>query len=150
MVDRRDLDYQTTKEFNACSKGSIDGTNNTNTLVKQMVGDNRLIVTIIQKIITAISNKWYLSRMETLKDKRIIFIFDECHRSQFGKTHEDIKKFFAGSQMFGFTGTPIFEKNAGKNEYGKRTTTMLFDKKLHQYVITDAIRDENVVKLSIE
>ncbi|MFA6619452.1 MAG: DEAD/DEAH box helicase family protein, partial [Candidatus Neomarinimicrobiota bacterium] len=78
------------------------------------------------------------------------FIFDECHRSQFGKTHEDIKKFFTGSQMFGFTGTPIFEKNAGKNEYGKRTTTMLFDKKLHQYVITDAIRDENVLKFSIE
>jgi len=150
VVDRRDLDYQTTKEFNAFSKGSIDGTNNTNTLVKQMVGDNRLIVTTIQKLNTAISKNRYLSRMETLKEKRIVFIFDECHRSQFGKTHEDIKKFFTGSQMFGFTGTPIFEKNAGKNEYGKRTTTMLFDKKLHQYVITDAIRDENVLKFSIE
>ncbi|WP_062128843.1 type I restriction endonuclease subunit R, partial [Geofilum rubicundum] len=150
VVDRRDLDYQTTKEFNAFSKGSIDGTNNTNTMVKQMVGDNRLIVTTIQKLNTAISKNRYLSRMETLKEKRIVFIFDECHRSQFGKTHEDIKKFFTGSQMFGFTGTPIFEKNAGKNEYGKRTTTMLFDKKLHQYVITDAIRDENVLKFSIE
>jgi type I restriction enzyme R subunit len=115
-----------------------------------MVGDNRLIVTTIQKLNTAISKNRYLSRMETLKEKRIVFIFDECHRSQFGKTHEDIKKFFTGSQMFGFTGTPIFEKNAGKNEYGKRTTTMLFDKKLHQYVITDAIRDENVLKFSIE
>lgn len=150
VVDRRDLDYQTTKEFNAFSKGSIDGTNNTNALVKQMVGDNKLIVTTIQKLNTAISKKRYLSRMETLKDERIVFIFDECHRSQFGKTHETIKKFFSNCQMFGFTGTPIFEANAGKNEYGKRTTTMLFDKILHKYVITDAIRDENVLKFSIE
>jgi len=150
VVDRRDLDYQTTKEFNAFSKGSIDGTNNTNTLVQQMVGDNRLIVTTIQKLNAAISKKRYLSRMETLKEKRIVFIFDECHRSQFGKTHEDIKSFFANNQMFGFTGTPIFEKNAGTNEYGKRTTSMLFKKILHKYVITDAIRDENVLKFSIE
>lgn len=150
VVDRRDLDYQTTKEFNAFSKGSIDGTNNTNTLVKQMVGDNKLIVTTIQKLNTAISKKRYLSRMETMKEKRIVFIFDECHRSQFGKTHEEIKNFFTNCQMFGFTGTPIFEKNAGKNEFGRRTTTMLFDKILHKYVITDAIRDENVLKFSIE
>ncbi|SIQ13302.1 type I restriction endonuclease subunit R [Maribacter ulvicola] len=150
VVDRRDLDYQTTKEFNSFSKGSIDGTNNTNTLVKQMVGDNKLIVTTIQKLNTAISKKRYLSRMETLNDKRIVFIFDECHRSQFGKTHEDIKNFFTNCQMFGFTGTPIFEKNAGTNEFGKRTTSMLFDKILHKYVITDAIRDENVLKFSIE
>lgn len=150
VVDRRDLDYQTTKEFNSFSKGSIDGTNNTNTLVKQMVGDNKLIVTTIQKLNTAISKKRYLSRMETLKNERIVFIFDECHRSQFGKTHEDIKNFFTNCQMFGFTGTPIFEKNAGSNEFGKRTTSMLFDKILHKYVITDAIRDENVLKFSIE
>jgi len=150
VVDRRDLDYQTTKEFNSFSKGSIDGTNNTNTLVKQMVGDNKLIVTTIQKLNTAISKKRYLSRMETLKDERIVFIFDECHRSQFGKTHEVIKNFFSSCQMFGFTGTPIFEKNAGTNEFGKRTTSMLFDKILHKYVITDAIRDENVLKFSIE
>ncbi len=150
VVDRKDLDYQTTKEFDAFSKGSVDGTNNTNTLVQQMVGNNRLIVTTIQKLNTAISKNKYLSKMETLKEKRIVFIFDECHRSQFGKTHEDIKGFFPASQMFGFTGTPIFEQNAGANEYGKRTTKMLFDKKLHQYVITDAIRDENVLKFSIE
>jgi type I restriction enzyme R subunit len=150
VVDRRDLDYQTTKEFNAFSKGSIDGTNNTNTLVKQMIGENKLIVTTIQKLNTAISKKRYLSRMETLQEERIVYIFDECHRSQFGKTHEDIKNFFGNSQMFGFTGTPIFEKNAGTNEYGKRTTSMLFDKILHKYVITDAIRDENVLKFSIE
>jgi type I restriction enzyme R subunit len=150
VVDRKDLDYQTTKEFNSFSKGSIDGTNNTNTLVKQMAGDNKLIVTTIQKLNTAISKQRYLGRMEDLKDKRIVFIFDECHRSQFGKTHETIKKFFAKCQMFGFTGTPIFEENAGSNEFGKRTTKMLFGDCLHKYVITDAIRDENVLKFSVE
>lgn len=152
VVDRKDLDYQTTKEFNSFSKGSIDGTNNTNALVNQMVGDNKLIVTTIQKLNTAISKKRYLERMTSLKNKRIVYIFDECHRSQFGKTHEEIKGFFDQCQMIGFTGTPIFEKNAAKNEYGKRTTSMLFggEKPLHKYVITDAIRDENVLKFSIE
>jgi len=150
VVDRKDLDYQTTKEFNSFSKGSIDGTNNTNTLVKQLSGDNKLIVTTIQKLNTAISKKRYLEKIESLQDKRIVFIFDECHRSQFGKTHETIKNFFPNCQMFGFTGTPIFKDNAGMNEYGKRTTAMLFDKCLHKYVITDAIRDENVLKFSIE
>ncbi|GAB3534890.1 type I restriction endonuclease subunit R [Pontibacter brevis] len=150
VVDRKDLDYQTTKEFNSFSKGSIDGTSNTNTLVNQLAGDNKLIVTTIQKLNTAISKKRYLSRMEELKDKRIVFIFDECHRSQFGKTHETIKAFFKNCQLFGFTGTPIFEENAGTNEYGKRTTKMLFGDCLHKYVITDAIRDENVLKFSVE
>lgn len=150
VVDRKDLDYQTTKEFNSFSKGSIDGTSNTNTLVKQLAGDNKLIVTTIQKLNTAISKAKYLKRIDHLKDKRVVFIFDECHRSQFGKTHNDIKNFFQECQMFGFTGTPIFAENAGKNEFGKRTTKMLFDKCLHKYVITDAIRDENVLKFSIE
>ncbi len=150
VVDRRDLDYQTSKEFNAFSKNSIDSTTNTKTLVKQMVANNKLIVTTIQKLNTAIGKTRYLKQMETQKEKRIVFIFDECHRSQFGKTHEEIKNFFINSQMFGFTGTPIFEQNAGTNEYGKRTTSMLFDKILHKYVITDAIRDENVLKFSIE
>jgi len=150
VVDRRDLDYQTTKEFNSFCKGSIDGTNNTNTLVNQMVGDNKLIVTTIQKLNTAISKKRYLERMETQRDKRIVFIFDECHRTQFGKTHKEIKEFFSKCQMFGFTGTPIFEDNAGTNQYGTRTTKTLFADCLHKYVITDAIRDENVLKFSIE
>ncbi len=150
VVDRRDLDYQTTKEFNAFNKGCIDSTNNTNTLVKQMAGDEKLIVTTIQKLNNAISKKHYLKRMEPLKEKRIVFIFDECHRSQFGRTHEAIKEFFRKAQMFGFTGTPIFTKNAGTNEYGKRTTATLFTECLHQYVITDAIRDENVLKFSVE
>lgn len=150
VVDRKDLDYQTIKEFNSFSKGSIDGTNNTDTLVRQLSGDNKLIVTTIQKLNTAICKQRYLNRMEPLKDKRVVFIFDECHRSQFGKTHDSIKQFFHKSQMFGFTGTPIFDENAGTNEYGKRTTKMLFDECLHKYVITDAIRDENVLKFSVE
>ena len=150
VVDRKDLDYQTTKEFNSFSKGSIDGTNNTNTLANQLAGDTKLIITTIQKLNTAITKNRYQSRVEGLADKKVVFIFDECHRSQFGKTHEEIRKFFPSSQMFGFTGTPIFEENAGSNEFGKRTTTMLFDKCLHKYVITDAIRDDNVLKFSVE
>lgn len=150
VVDRKDLDYQTIKEFNSFSKGSIDGTNNTDMLVRQLSGDNKLIVTTIQKLNTAICKQRYLNKMEPLKDKRVVFIFDECHRSQFGKTHDTIKQFFDKSQMFGFTGTPIFDQNAGTNEYGKRTTKMLFDECLHKYVITDAIRDENVLKFSVE
>ena len=150
VVDRKDLDYQTTKEFNSFSKGSIDGTNNTNTLVNQLADQTKLIVTTIQKLNTAISKTNYLNRITHLKDQRIVFIFDECHRSQFGKTHDDIKNFFTASQVFGFTGTPIFEENAGSNEFGKRTTAMLFEKCLHKYVITNAIKDENVLKFSIE
>ena len=150
VVDRKDLDYQTTKEFNSFSKGSIDGTNNTSALVAQLAGDTKLIVTTIQKLNSAISKVKYLQKLAALQEQRIVFIFDECHRSQFGKTHEDVKKFFHNCQLFGFTGTPIFEENAGSNEYGKRTTTMLFGDCLHKYVITDAIRDENVLKFSIE
>lgn len=150
VVDRKDLDFQTSREFNSFSKGSIDGTNNTDTLVRQLAGDHKLIVTTIQKLNTAISKIRHIHKLSEIRDKRIIFIFDECHRTQFGKTHESIKKFFTGCQMFGFTGTPIFEVNAGSNEYGKRTTTMLFGECLHKYVITDAIRDENVLKFSVE
>src|SRR5690606_33412125 len=80
----------------------------------------------------------------------IVFIFDECHRSQFGETHNRIKAFFTNIQMFGFTGTPIFADNSVKNDLGKRTTKDLFDECLHKYVITDAIRDENVLRFSIE
>jgi type I restriction enzyme R subunit len=150
VVDRKDLDYQTTKEFNSFSEGSIDGTDNTKALVKQFSDDTKLIVTTIQKLNTAISKQNYLSRMEKLKDKKMVFIFDECHRSQFGATHKRIKEFFNNVQMFGFTGTPIFAENAVKNDLGKRTTTELFDDCLHKYVITDAIKDENVLKFSVE
>jgi type I restriction enzyme R subunit len=150
VVDRKDLDYQTTKEFNSFSKGSIDGTDNTKALVNQFSDDTKLIVTTIQKLNTAISKSQYLSKMEKLKDEHIVFIFDECHRSQFGETHNRIKAFFNNFQMFGFTGTPIFADNAVKNELGKRTTKELFGECLHKYVITDAIKDENVLKFSIE
>lgn len=150
VVDRKDLDTQTAKEFNSFSKGSIDSTTDTKTLVQQLTGNNKLIVTTIQKLNNAISKAAYLKNMKALENERIIFIFDECHRSQFGKTHEEIKNFFKGCQMFGFTGTPIFAENAGTNDYGKRTTEMLFGKPLHKYVITDAIRDGNVLRFAIE
>lgn len=150
VVDRKDLDYQTNKEFNSFSKGCIDGTDNTKQLVKQFSDDTKLIVTTIQKLNTAISKKQYLGKMEKLKDEKIVFIFDECHRSQFGETHSRIKSFFNNIQMFGFTGTPIFADNAVKNELGKRTTKELFADCLHKYVITDAIKDENVLKFSVE
>lgn len=150
VVDRKDLDYQTTIEFNSFSKGSIDGTDNTKQLVNQFADDTKLIVTTIQKLNTAISKKNYLKKMEVLQDEKIIFIFDECHRSQFGDTHNRIKSFFHNHQMFGFTGTPIFKENAVKNDLGKRTTKTLFDKCLHTYVISDAIKDENVLKFAVE
>lgn len=150
VVDRKDLDYQTAKEFNSFSKGCIDGTDNTRVLVKQMTDDTKLIVTTIQKLNNAITKKQFLAKMEPLQSKRMVFIFDECHRSQFGKTHEQLKSFFKSTQMFGFTGTPIFADNAATNELGKRTTKDLFEECLHKYVITDAIRDENVLKFSIE
>ncbi|MCB9344368.1 MAG: type I restriction endonuclease subunit R [Lewinellaceae bacterium] len=150
VVDRNDLDYQTTKEFNSFSDGSVDGTDNTNALVTQFSDTTKLIVTTIQKLNTAISKQRYLARMERLQDKRIVFIFDECHRSQFGETHKRIKAFFRNHQMFGFTGTPIFADNAVANKLGKRTTKELFDDCLHKYVITNAIKDENVLRFSIE
>jgi len=150
VVDRKDLDFQTIKEFNSFQEGSVDATNNTKTLVKQFGDDTPLIVTTLQKLNTAISKERHLKTMEGLKDKRMVFIFDECHRSQFGQTHKHIKEYFDNVQMFGFTGTPIFVPNAAKNALGKRTTKDLFEKQLHSYVITDAIRDENVLKFSIE
>lgn len=150
VVDRKDLDYQTTKEFNSFKEGSIDGTENTRSLVKQFGDDTKLIVTTIQKLNTAISKARYQKAMEPLQDERLVFIFDECHRSQFGETHERIKRYFTNNQMFGFTGTPIFADNAVKNDLGKRTTRELFGDCLHKYVITDAIRDQNVLKFAVE
>ena len=152
VVDRKDLDYQTIKEFNAFSKGSVDGTNNTKTLVKQLNDDDTsLIVTTIQKLNAAVHETGRYSRtLEHLKEKPIVFIFDECHRSQFGDTHQRITGYFDNYQMFGFTGTPIFVDNVTKNKLGRRTTKDLFGECLHKYVITDAIRDENVLKFCVE
>lgn len=146
VVDRKDLDYQTCKEFNGFAKGSVDETTDTSNLVKQLNDDsNKLILTTIQKLNNAIMNPRHMSKVEHLQDKKIVFIFDECHRSQFGETHKNIKQFFRNAQMFGFTGTPIFADNA----LGQ-TTKDLFKECLHKYVIVDAIKDENVLRFAVE
>lgn len=150
VVDRNDLDYQTIKEFNKFRAGSVDGTDNTNMLVKQFEDETDLIVTTIQKLNTAISKERHLKKMEKHKDKKIVFIFDECHRSQFGETHKRITQYFGNYQMFGFTGTPIFAENAVGSGADKKTTAQLFDECLHKYVITDAISDENVLRFLVE
>ncbi len=150
-VDRTDLDYQTSKEFNEFSPGSVDSTENTKVLVKQFADNNtKLIVTTIQKLNTAISKEKHTKVMDDLADKKVVFIFDECHRSQFGDTHKRIVKFFKNHQMFGFTGTPILAENATSKNGVKQLTTDLFGDRLHEYVITDAINDGNVLPFSIE
>lgn len=151
VVDRKDLDYQTQKEFDAFEKGSVDATENTKHLVKQLSDNTKLIVTTLQKLNTAITKEKHGRKLVHLKDKKIVFIFDECHRSQFGETHQNIKRYFEKAQMIGFTGTPISETNSvGKIEGQAATTNMLFGECLHKYVITDAIRDDNVLKFSVE
>jgi type I restriction enzyme R subunit len=150
VVDRKDLDYQTMNEFNSFKKDSVDVTDNTSSLVKQLTDDTKLVLTTIQKLNNAIKKGHYENKLTHLRDKKIVFIFDECHRSQFGETHERITSYFTNAQLFGFTGTPIFADNATKNELGKRTTKDLFGECLHKYVITDAIRDQNVLRFGIE
>jgi type I restriction enzyme, R subunit len=150
VVDRKDLDYQTMQEFNSFKKDSVDATDNTASLVKQLTDNTKLVLTTIQKLNNAISRHHYETKLGHLKDKKIVFIFDECHRSQFGETHDRIISYFTKAQLFGFTGTPIFAANASKNELGKHTTKDLFGNCLHKYVITDAIRDENVLRFGVE
>lgn len=146
-VDRKDLDYQTAKEFNAFEEGSISKVEDTNEFVEKMVsGNKKVVVTTIQKLNNAISKPYYLKQMEKIKNKRIVFIFDECHRTQFGDTHKRIDNFFTNKQFFGFTGTPIFAENAVKY----RTTKDLFGDCLHKYTIKEAIDDENVLGFSVE
>lgn len=152
VVDRKDLDFHTQREFNSFAKGCVDASDNTEILVKQFnhPEDYKLIVTTIQKLNNAIGHKRYYSKMKKHKDEKTVFIFDECHRSQFGETHKRITNFFTNAQMFGFTGTPILGANCTRNKLGKRTTKDLFGERLHKYMITQAIRDENVLKFSIE
>ncbi|MDD2945779.1 MAG: type I restriction endonuclease subunit R [Acinetobacter sp.] len=151
VVDRNDLDTQTSREFNAFKAESVDSTDSTHTLVKQLdQRHDKLIVTTIQKLNRAISTDRYLEYIDYLKDRKVVFIFDECHRSQFGETHQNIKKFFGNAQMFGFTGTPIFEENSQSKAGLKLTTDYLFNECLHQYVIVDAIRDRNVLQFQID
>jgi type I restriction enzyme R subunit len=147
VVDRKDLDIQTTKEFNSFSDGSVDGTDNTRHLVSQLADQNRkLIVTTIQKLDIAIGRGAYLQQFEYLKDEKVVIIFDECHRSQFGETHARIKSFFTKAQLFGFTGTPIF----ADNNVSGATTADVFTECLHKYIITNAISDNNVLGFSVE
>ncbi len=151
VVDRKDLDYQTAREFNSFAEGSVDTTTNTRKLVSQLIDDStQLIVTTLQKLNNAILKERHLSKINHLKDKKFVFIFDECHRSQFGETHQNIKRFFTHAQMFGFTGTPILADNANVSMGQSRTTKDLFDECLHKYVIVDAIKDENVLRFSVE
>ncbi len=151
VVDRKDLDYQTANEFNAFCKDSVDSTTNTRKLIEQLNNpDTKLIVTTIQKLNNAIMGERYKDKVAHLQDKKIVFIFDECHRSQFGDTHKNIKRFFNHAQMFGFTGTPILEANANNTQGIKQTTKDLFSECLHKYVIVDAIRDGNVLRFAVE
>jgi type I restriction enzyme R subunit len=151
VVDRKDLDYQTAKEFNGFAKGSVDATTDTSSLVKQLNDPStKLILTTIQKLNNAINNQRFLPQIAHLQEQKVVFVFDECHRSQFGDTHKNIKNFFKNCQMFGFTGTPILAENASGSVGHQRTTKDLFGECLHKYVIVDAIKDENVLRFAVE
>ncbi|MEA4918711.1 type I restriction endonuclease subunit R [Proteiniphilum sp.] len=161
VVDRKDLDRQTREEFNKFQEGSVEENTNTETLVRRLLSTDyadKVIVTTIQKLGLALdgnNKKKYKERLESLSKKRIVFIFDECHRSQFGDNHKAIKEFFPNAQLFGFTGTPIFEENATQNsregEYASyKTTKDVFEKELHAYTITNAIDDRNVLRFHVD
>ena len=161
VVDRKDLDRQTREEFNKFQENSVEENTNTETLVERLLSTDyadKVIVTTIQKLGLALdgkNKKNYKERLESLSNERIVFIFDECHRSQFGKNHKAIKEFFPASQLFGFTGTPIFEANAKSmsiegEEATLKTTEDIFEKELHNYTITHAIDDGNVLRFHID
>jgi len=161
VVDRKDLDRQTREEFNKFQDGCVEENTNTETLVRRMLSEDyadKVIVTTIQKLGIALDpdqRKNYKERLQPLSDKRIVFIFDECHRSQFGDNHTAIKEFFPNAQLFGFTGTPIFEKNSTQlireGEYASyKTTEDIFQQQLHAYTITHAIEDKNVLRFHID
>lgn len=169
VVDRKDLDRQTREEFNKFQEGSVEENTNTETLVRRLLSTDyadKVIVTTIQKLglaldgsnknpSTSLRTRNYKERLEPLSDKRIVFIFDECHRSQFGENHKAIKEFFPNAQLFGFTGTPIFEENSSQkireDQYESyKTTESIFEKRLHAYTITHAIDDRNVLKFHID
>ncbi len=171
VVDRKDLDRQTREEFNRFQEGCVEENTNTAALVYRLLSDNyadKVIVTTIQKLGLALDensrrNKQrskhgqatFKEQLASLKDKRIVFIFDECHRSQFGENHKAIKSFFPKAQLFGFTGTPIFVENASLQKIEDDTASMhttedLFQTQLHAYTITDAIGDKNVLRFHID
>ena len=161
VVDRKDLDRQTRQEFNRFQPGCVEENTNTETLVQRLRSDDyadKVIVTTIQKLGLALDGshkKEYRKRLEPLRDKRIVFIFDECHRSQFGENHRAIREFFPKAQLFGFTGTPIFEQNATYQKIDGEQASMvstadIFGNQLHAYTITHAIEDENVLRFHID
>lgn len=171
VVDRKDLDRQTREEFNKFQEGCVEENTNTAALVRRLLSEDyadKVIVTTIQKLGLALDetskrNKQrkrndqptYKELLAPLRDKRIVFIFDECHRSQFGENHKAIKEFFPKAQLFGFTGTPIFEENATRvkvedQQASYQTTDELFQKQLHAYTITHAIEDANVLRFHID
>ena len=143
VVDRKDLDYQTMKEYQRFSPNSVNGSESTAGLKRNIEKeDNKIIVTTIQKLNNLIKSEKNLA----LYKKQVVFIFDEAHRSQFGEAQKNLKKKFKKYYQFGFTGTPIFPKNAS----GAETTASVFGRELHSYVITDAIRDEKVLKFKVD
>ncbi len=175
VVDRKDLDRQTREEFNKFQEGCVEENTNTAALVRRLLSEDyadKVIVTTIQKLGLALDGNskrlssngrqrsksgqaTYKQQLEALTDKRVVFIFDECHRSQFGENHQAIKAFFPKAQLFGFTGTPIFEQNATAKQFegesGKfKTTEDLFQKQLHAYTITHAIEDGNVLRFHVD
>jgi type I restriction enzyme, R subunit len=171
VVDRKDLDRQTREEFNKFQEGCVEENTNTGALVRRLLSDDyadKVIVTTIQKLGLALDEnskrnkqrksndlQTYKEQLEPLRDKRIVFIFDECHRSQFGENHKAIKEFFPQAQLFGFTGTPIFEENASRvkiedQQASMQTTVELFQKQLHAYTITHAIEDGNVLRFHVD
>lgn len=148
LVDRKDLDTQTFDEFNKFEPDCVDFTNSTYRLVKNIEDSSKpLIITTIQKMANAINNPRYAKLMEKYKDEKVVFIIDECHRSQFGDMHKVIQKHFNNAQYFGFTGTPRFSQN--KSQDG-RTTADIFGKCLHKYLLKDAINDKNVLGFSVD
>ncbi len=171
VVDRKDLDRQTREEFNKFQDNCVEENTNTESLVRRMLSEDyadKVIVTTIQKLGIALDQtskrtqadktkgkQTYKERLEPLRNKRIVFIFDECHRSQFGENHKAIKSFFPNAQLFGFTGTPIFEDNSNYKtiegtEASHKTTQDIFEKQLHAYTITNAIEDRNVLRFHID
>lgn len=171
VVDRKDLDRQTRTEFNKFQEGCVEENTNTENLVKRLTSDDykdKVIVTTIQKLGLALDegskrNKekkrkgipTYRERLLKLSNKRIVIIFDECHRSQFGDYHDSIKEFFPKAQLFGFTGTPIFEENSSYKKVDGTvgsyiTTEDVFEKELHAYTITNAIDDKNVLRFHVD
>ena len=146
VVDRHDLDTQTQSEYEAFEPGAVDGTDNTDELVKRLQSNSKIIITTIQKLNAAVSKTWYSNKIEAIRHSRIVMIFDECHRSHFGESHKRIMKFFDNAQVFGFTGTPIFAENAVDGH----TTKEIFGNCLHKYLIKDAIADENVLGFLVE